>query len=106
MIDLRNRHYVTVAIRAEDGGTRPMAGDIVESKGVLFVVKNSTQRWITLVAVIKNKVEYIECLAKFKQDTPIEIKDWYPVSKTTDVYVKYKGDIVFVGYYEIISSHP
>jgi hypothetical protein len=106
MIDLRNRHYVTIAIRAEDGGTRPMAGDIVESKGILFAVKKSTERWITLTAVIKNKVEYIECLAKFKQDTPVEITDWYPTLSDSNVYVKYKGNIVFVGYYEVISSHP
>jgi hypothetical protein len=106
MIDLKKKYHITIAVRAEDGGTRPMVGDVVQSKGFLFAVKKSTERWITLTAVIKNKVEYIECLAKFKQDTPVEIEDWYPSLSDSDLYIKYKGNIVFVGYYEVTSSRP
>lgn len=106
MIDYRNRHYVTIAVRAVDGGTRPKLGDLVESKGILFSVIKSDSRWITLTAVIKNKVEYVECLGKFQQDTPINLTDWYPTLKDSDVYIKYEGKIVFIGHYEVTSFHP
>lgn len=109
MINLRDRYYVTVAFRGIDGAIRPAVGDILESSGMLFSVKLSTTKWVALIAVIKNKVEYIECLKKFKQDTPIIVNDWYPMSviedgKESNHYEKYEGEIVFVGSKEISTS--
>lgn len=111
MIDMKNRYYVTIAFRGIDGKERPEVGCIVEANGVLFSVKLSTSRWIALIAVLKNKVEYLDCLKRFKQDTPILVTDWYPMSVVEDgkqsyIYDKYEGEIIFIGNHEITSSHP
>jgi hypothetical protein len=111
MINLKDRHYITIAFRGVDGANRPSIGDIVQSSGFLFSVKISSAKWVVLIAVIKNKVEYIECLARFKQDTPISVEDWYPASVVENgvesfVYNKYDGEIVFVGSKEVITSLP
>jgi hypothetical protein len=103
MINLKNRYYITIAVRAKDGDKRPKVGEVVQSNGFLFAVRSSSAKWVTLTAVIKNKVEYIECLASFKQDEPILVEDWYPTDRNPDVYNKYIGETVFVGNYETTS---
>lgn len=105
MINLKNRYYATIAIRAKDNDIKPKVGDIVQSKGFLFSVRSSSAKWVTLIAVIKNKVEYIECLASFNQDEPISFEDWYPTGKDSNIYNKYNGETVFIGNYEI-TSYP
>lgn len=111
MIDMKNRYYVTIAFRNMDAKLKPDVGSIVESKGILFSVKVSTSKWVALIAVIRNKVEYLDCLKRFKQDTPIFIREWYPMSVReqgyeTYMYEEYAGNIVFIGSHEIISSRP
>jgi hypothetical protein len=71
------RHRLQVTVRISPDSELPKVGSILDINGAMFFVTRNAKIWAVLDAVVKGKVEHINYLNKFQEETDIVMKDWF-----------------------------
>lgn len=71
------RYRLQVTVRIKPDSELPKLGSILDIDGAMFFVTRTAKIWAILDAVVKGKVEHINYLNKFQEETDIVMRDWF-----------------------------
>lgn len=107
----RYRLHITINMIPED--EKPELGTILEINDCLATVILAKKKWLVLEILVRNKVDYIDSLARMKEGEWIFAKEWFPSGRTNNSGIEslkfevYQGRLEHIIKWEdSISSHP